>query len=50
MLGVAGIVAPEVLGGAGIIPADTGLVWFKSGAIPPRARSTTGRIPPPSSG
>ena len=36
MLGVAGIVAPEVLGGAGIIPADTGLVWFKSGAIPPQ--------------
>ena len=36
MLGVAGIVAPEVLGGAGIIPADTGLVWFKPGAIPPQ--------------
>ena len=36
MLGVAGIVAPEVLGGMGIIPADTGLVWFKSGAIPPQ--------------
>ena len=36
MLGVAGIVAPEVLGGAGLIPADTGLVWFKSGAVPPQ--------------
>jgi len=36
MLGVAGVVAPEVLGGMGIIPADTGLVWFKSGAIPPQ--------------
>eukprot|EP00227_Mantoniella_beaufortii_P013800 CAMPEP_0197581920 /NCGR_PEP_ID=MMETSP1326-20131121/5278_1 /TAXON_ID=1155430 /ORGANISM="Genus nov. species nov., Strain RCC2288" /LENGTH=302 /DNA_ID=CAMNT_0043145899 /DNA_START=25 /DNA_END=933 /DNA_ORIENTATION=- len=36
MLGIAGLVAPEILGGAGIIPADTGLVWFRSGAIPPQ--------------
>lgn len=35
MLGAAGIVAPEVLGKAGLIPAETGLVWFKSGVIPP---------------
>ena len=36
MLGVAGIVAPEILGGMGIIPESTGLVWFTSGAIPPQ--------------
>ena len=36
MLGVAGIVAPEILGGAGLIPESTGLVWFTSGAIPPQ--------------
>lgn len=36
MLGVAGLVAPEILGGAGLIPESTGLVWFKSGAIPPQ--------------
>lgn len=34
MLGVAGMVAPEVLGGLGIIPQETGLVWFKAGMIP----------------
>lgn len=34
MLGVAGAVAPELLGNAGLIPAETGLVWFKSGMIP----------------
>ena len=36
MLGVAGIVAPEILGHAGLIPESTGLVWFTSGAIPPQ--------------
>ncbi len=36
MLGVAGIVAPEILGGMGVIPESTGLVWFTSGAIPPQ--------------
>ena len=35
MLGAAGCIAPEILGAAGVIPADTGLVWFKSGVIPP---------------
>jgi len=34
MLGVAGIVAPELLGKLGLIPAETGLVFFKSGMIP----------------
>jgi light-harvesting complex I chlorophyll a/b binding protein 3 len=36
MLGVAGIVTPEILGGMGMIPKETGLVWFTSGAIPPQ--------------
>ena len=36
-MGVAGLVAPEILGGAGVIPAETGLVWFRAGAIPPQA-------------
>lgn len=35
MLGAAGIIAPELLGKVGLIPAETGLVWFKSGVIPP---------------
>eukprot|EP00355_Strombidium_rassoulzadegani_P003437 CAMPEP_0168628372 /NCGR_PEP_ID=MMETSP0449_2-20121227/11809_1 /TAXON_ID=1082188 /ORGANISM="Strombidium rassoulzadegani, Strain ras09" /LENGTH=277 /DNA_ID=CAMNT_0008670787 /DNA_START=42 /DNA_END=875 /DNA_ORIENTATION=+ len=35
MLGIAGCMAPEILGAAGVIPADTGLVWFKSGVILP---------------
>lgn len=35
MLGAAGIVAPELLGKLGLIPAETGLVWFRSGVIPP---------------
>jgi light-harvesting complex I chlorophyll a/b binding protein 3 len=35
MLGAAGCLAPEILGNAGAIPAETGLVWFKSGVIPP---------------
>jgi light-harvesting complex I chlorophyll a/b binding protein 3 len=34
MLGVAGIVAPELLGMMGLIPKETGLVFFKSGMIP----------------
>ena len=34
MLGVAGMVAPELLGGLGIIPEETGLVWYKAGMIP----------------
>jgi light-harvesting complex I chlorophyll a/b binding protein 3 len=33
---VAGIVTPEILGGMGMIPKETGLVWFTSGAIPPQ--------------
>jgi light-harvesting complex I chlorophyll a/b binding protein 3 len=35
MLGAAGCIAPEILGAAGVIPPETGLVWFKSGVIPP---------------
>jgi len=35
MLGVAGCVAPEFLGKAGVIPESTGLVWFQSGVVPP---------------
>eukprot|EP00271_Cylindrocystis_brebissonii_P010291 TRINITY_DN26448_c0_g1_i1.p1 TRINITY_DN26448_c0_g1~~TRINITY_DN26448_c0_g1_i1.p1 ORF type:complete len:279 (+),score=58.84 TRINITY_DN26448_c0_g1_i1:142-978(+) len=35
MLGAAGMVAPELLGKLGLIPASTGVVWFKSGVIPP---------------
>jgi len=35
MLGAAGCIAPEVLGKIGVIPAETGIVWFKSGVIPP---------------
>nr|DAA05918.1 TPA_inf: chloroplast light-harvesting complex I protein precursor Lhca3 [Mesostigma viride] len=34
MLGMAGMVAPEILGKLGLIPAETGLVWFKTGVIP----------------
>ena len=35
MLGAAGCIAPEVLGKIGFIPESTGLVWFRSGVIPP---------------
>merc|ERR1719174_3407486 len=35
MLGVAGSLAPEILGSLGIIPAETAIPWFKSGVIPP---------------
>ena len=35
MLGAAGCLAPEILGNMGIIPAETGLVWYKSGVILP---------------
>jgi len=35
MLGAAGCIAPEVLGKLGVIPEATGIVWFKSGVIPP---------------
>lgn len=35
MLGAAGCIAPEILGKAGFIPEATGLVWFRSGVIPP---------------
>merc|ERR1711959_242419 len=35
MLGSAGCIAPEILGKLGVIPASTGVVWFKSGVIPP---------------
>merc|ERR550514_781051 len=33
MLGAAGCLAPEILGKLGIIPAETGIPWFKSGVI-----------------
>ncbi|KAJ4902005.1 photosystem I light harvesting complex protein 3 [Raphanus sativus] len=35
MLGAAGAIAPEILGKAGLIPADTALPWFQTGVIPP---------------
>merc|ERR1711904_672939 len=35
MLGAAGCLAPEILGKLGVIPAATGVVWFKTGVIPP---------------
>eukprot|EP01023_Acetabularia_acetabulum_P061205 TRINITY_DN7389_c0_g2_i2.p2 TRINITY_DN7389_c0_g2~~TRINITY_DN7389_c0_g2_i2.p2 ORF type:complete len:284 (+),score=68.40 TRINITY_DN7389_c0_g2_i2:104-955(+) len=35
MLGAAGCIAPELLGKIGLIPESTGLVWWKSGVIPP---------------
>merc|ERR1712039_1092332 len=35
MLGVAGCIAPEILGALNIIPKDTAIIWFKSGVIPP---------------
>jgi hypothetical protein len=30
MLGAAGMIAPEILGRAGLIPQETAVVWFKS--------------------
>jgi light-harvesting complex I chlorophyll a/b binding protein 3 len=35
MLGAAGCLAPEILGKLGVIPASTGVIWFKAGVIPP---------------
>jgi light-harvesting complex I chlorophyll a/b binding protein 3 len=35
MLGAVGCIAPEILGALGFIPADTAVVWFRSGVIPP---------------
>lgn len=35
MLGAAGCLAPEVLAAAGLTPPETGVVWFRSGVIPP---------------
>jgi len=35
MLGAAGCIAPEILAAAGATPAETGVVWFRSGVIPP---------------
>ncbi|KAL0443730.1 UNVERIFIED_CONTAM: Chlorophyll a-b binding protein 8, chloroplastic [Sesamum latifolium] len=34
-VGAAGAIAPEILGKAGLIPAETALPWFKTGVIPP---------------
>lgn len=31
MLGAAGCIAPEVLGKAGVIPAETAVDWFRTG-------------------
>lgn len=39
MLGAAGCVAPEVLGGLGVIPQQTNILWFKTGVIPPAGTS-----------
>jgi len=35
MLGAAGCLAPEALAKMGVTPAETGVVWFRSGVIPP---------------
>lgn len=35
MIAIAGVAAPEVLGRAGVIPAETALPWFQSGVIGP---------------
>nr|6SL5_3 Chain 3, Chlorophyll a-b binding protein, chloroplastic [Dunaliella salina] len=35
MLGAAGCIAPEILGKAGVIPAETAVDWFRTGVIPP---------------
>ncbi|CAI5510150.1 unnamed protein product [Closterium sp. Naga37s-1] len=35
MLGALGMIAPEMLGDVGVIPARTGVEWFRSGVIPP---------------
>lgn len=35
MLGAAGMVAPEVLGGAGVIPQETNILWWKTSVFPP---------------
>ncbi|GJP38778.1 hypothetical protein CLOM_g23190 [Closterium sp. NIES-68] len=35
MLGALGMLAPEMLGDLGVIPAGTGVEWFRSGVIPP---------------
>lgn len=35
MLGAAGCIAPEILGAAGVVPAETAIPWFKAGVIPP---------------
>jgi len=40
MIASAGVVAPEALGKMGIIPESTGLVWFRSGVIPPLGEYT----------
>lgn len=35
MLGASGMIAPEILGALGAVPAETGIAWTKSGVIPP---------------
>jgi light-harvesting complex I chlorophyll a/b binding protein 3 len=35
MLGAAGCIAPEILAKVGATPAETGVLWFQSGVIPP---------------
>jgi Chlorophyll A-B binding protein len=35
MLGAAGCVAPEVLGGLGVIPDATNILWYKTSVFPP---------------
>lgn len=39
MLGVAGMIAPEILGNAGVIPEATRILWFKTGVIPPAGQT-----------
>ena len=46
MLGAAGCVAPEILGGAGVIPAETNILWFQAGVFPPAGTTDVFGIDP----
>ncbi|KAG8070164.1 hypothetical protein GUJ93_ZPchr0006g41033 [Zizania palustris] len=35
MMGVVGMIAPELLGKVGLVPSETAIPWFQSGVIPP---------------
>lgn len=35
MLGIAGCIAPELLGKMGLVPSETAILWWQSGVAPP---------------